>query len=1237
MNKIQIHKLKNILKKSFICLILFVMFFGHCSYAAVSQEDAGNAIGWFARNYCSNHRNDTEYVSNAGAQAYLLERTSGKFQLNGISWISFVAHNSLGLGDSEAYTQFVNLASSNGENISINESFEFVMGVANKTGEELKQEDVEKNVKIGDILVETGGMRAAIYEGGNIAYCANPTDDDSSPLFEISLYPKEESEEERTVFTKYCAIIRITESAAASLDTSKVTSLLEEDHIAEDNQYSKYYGTTKGEYVGSYTFNLLSWIFDTFLGFIEYLFGIIALLFRAPFIGWTNIVENMINDTINNISGIKTTDLPEDANTQTRTIEGDNPSSIDVYISKRINIEDIVYNNVPMLDIDVFDVDYSKYTESGLITIDNDSILLVLRHAIISWYYSIRNLTAIVLLLLLVYLGIRLAIATTGERKANYKKMLVAWTTSFIILFTLHYFMVIVIEVNNIFVDKFKEVNIANTSAVSGGNTALYDTVRTRAYSLKLSEGMPATILYMILVYYLFKFLFVYVKRFFTVSILTLLGPFMAVKYAFESINKGGNNTGAIVAWMSDYALNVFLQAIHAILYTIFMGMAYEFAVSSVSGFLFALFIINYMLKAEELFRRIFNFNGRAGSMENVTANDAGKIRKNTIFAFKAATGAALFFPKLGFGLVKNTSKRIFEPNQNEIDLMDNDNMPNVSNNANQSRSGNNELDGIDIQGNGSGGDGSGGDGNSFENSSERENSNNNSEINSNYDPSNGGVNATNIADFFSTINDDIIQPLTGERSLKLDLLKLSQTDPDRYRQIKNILDKQKKLKREVMKRTLKRGMLPVKALAKAMVGLPMFIVDPEQGFHVLSSANKDFSKINKNNKKYNEKRNRQKNSKRKISGKVGRAVAVSTTVNYWGVTTAEANLDSFNKDLSKIRKNERMINDLREAETLKFEIEGDLEKLDKENDQNENYDDIRAKSIEIALDSVLNGRNLSGAINNYMRKNNLTKLTTQDIEGILREFNLNGIEGEIGKLKKANSDQIRELNEKLASLKSELKSNIEDANEIRQVLNEIKETNDERNKESVKQNVYAGMQKEIAQSGKLSEGMFNQDILGEIVDDYISQTHIKEVSEDDIRSIVSMYNDRVESRDMNVYALREQITKKLSKKVKGKSKSQEVKKNDIIESILDSIAESEIQEPKDTSSKKEGKYNNQETYFGDNASVSKETEKKLKDVSEKIKRLKVLYEKGQIKYKSHIIDMKDFERNIKNKKRTGR
>ena len=331
------------------------------------------------------------------------------------------------------------------------------------------------------------------------------------------------------------------------------------------------------------------------------------------------------------------------------------------------------------------------------------------------------------------------------------------------------------------------------------------------------------------------------------------------------------------------------------------------------------------------------------------------------------------------------------------------------------------------------------------------------------------------------------------------------------------------------------------------------------------------------------------------------------------------------------------MINDLREAETLKFEIEGDLEKLDKENDQNENYDDIRAKSIEIALDSVLNGRNLSGAINNYMRKNNLTKLTTQDIEGILREFNLNGIEGEIGKLKKANSDQIRELNEKLASLKSELKSNIEDANEIRQVLNEIKETNDERNKESVKQNVYAGMQKEIAQSGKLSEGMFNQDILGEIVDDYISQTHIKEVSEDDIRSIVSMYNDRVESRDMNVYALREQITKKLSKKVKGKSKSQEVKKNDIIESILDSIAESEIQEPKDTSSKKEGKYNNQETYFGDNASVSKETEKKLKDVSEKIKRLKVLYEKGQIKYKSHIIDMKDFERNIKNKKRTGR
>ena len=1279
MNKVHIHKLKIILKKAFICLTLFVMFFGHYSYAeesqeyekpVVSQEDAGNAMGWFARNYCSNHRDDTEYGSD-NTQAYLLERISGKFQMNTNGWISFVVHNSLGLGSEDSYTQFVNLASSNGGNISINDSFEFVMGAANKTGEALKQEDVEKFVKIGDILVEKGGTKAAIYEGGNIAYCASPADEDSSPLYEIRLYPKEENEEdddenpvnnneeERTVFTDYCAIIRITEAAANGLDASEVTSLLEEDHIAEDNQYSKYYGTTKGEYVGSYSFNLLAWIFNSFLGFMEYLFGIIALLFRAPFIGWTNIVENLINDTINNISGIKTTDLPEDANTQARTIAGDEPSAMDVYVSKRINIEDIVYDNVPMLDIDVFDVNFSKYTESGLITIDNDSILLVLRHAIISWYYSIRNLAAIVLLLLLVYLGIRLAIATTAERKANYKKLLVAWATSFIILFTLHYFMIIVIEINTILVDKFKEVNISYTSEVSGGNTSLYDTVRTRAYSLKLSEGFPATILYMILVYYLCRFLFVYVKRFFTICILTLLGPFMAIKYAFESINKGGNNTGSIIAWMYDYALNVLLQAIHAILYTIFMGMAFDFAISSVSGFIFALFIINFMLKAEDLFRRIFNFNGRAGSMENVTANDSKKIKGNTIFAAKAATGAALFFPKLGFGLIKNTTKSLLNDNQNEFDIMDNDNI--FYNNENQNGTENGEISLSNTSGDNLayGEDsGSSSGGYSQVDGAYGENENNSLDSNSIDGEEKGKQKRKrpSLSEFIAgvrndlpSINDDIIQPLTGERSLRLDLIRLSQTDPYRYRQIKNILDKQKQLKRQVMKRTLKRGVLPVKALAKAMVGVPMFVVDPHIGFQVLTSAKRDFSKIAKNNKKYNQKRkiklSKPTTKKRKILGKVGRVAALSTTISYFGVNTAAANLDSFNKDLRKIRKNERMINDIREAESLKFEIEGDIEQLDRENVQNESYDDLRARTIEIALDSVLNGRNLNGAINNYMRKNNLTKLSTQDIEGILREFNLDGIESEIGRLKLSNSEQIRELNEKLTTLKSELKSNIEDANEIKQVLQEIKQTNDEKDKASVKKDVYAGVQKEIAQSGNLSEGMFKQDIIGEIVEEYITQTHIREVTEDDIRNIVGMYNDRVESRDMNVYALREQITRKLSKKVKTKpkekskveTKDKEVKKNDVIESILDSIAEGVPQTPKTESGKKGDRYNNQKTVFGNNESVSEETEERLRSVSDKIKRLKVLYEKGQMKYKSRIIDIKDFEKDIKKNKWTGR
>ena len=67
----------------------------------------------------------------------------------------------------------------------------------------------------------------------------------------------------------------------------------------------KYSGLSQGTYAGNGTD--LSWLFDAILGFMDYLIGTIFYIFRAPFVGWANIIEVTINDTINNLSGVEVT------------------------------------------------------------------------------------------------------------------------------------------------------------------------------------------------------------------------------------------------------------------------------------------------------------------------------------------------------------------------------------------------------------------------------------------------------------------------------------------------------------------------------------------------------------------------------------------------------------------------------------------------------------------------------------------------------------------------------------------------------------------------------------------------------------------------------------------------------------------------------------------------------------------------------------------------------------------
>jgi len=69
------------------------------------------------------------------------------------------------------------------------------------------------------------------------------------------------------------------------------------------------------------------------------------------------------------------------------------------------------------------------------------------------YYYIIRNLSIAILLVVLLYIGIRMAISTVASEQAKYKTMLFNWFVSLALVFVLHYIIIITFAVNDTIVN----------------------------------------------------------------------------------------------------------------------------------------------------------------------------------------------------------------------------------------------------------------------------------------------------------------------------------------------------------------------------------------------------------------------------------------------------------------------------------------------------------------------------------------------------------------------------------------------------------------------------------------------------------------------------------------------------------------------------------------------------------------------------------------------------------------
>ncbi len=287
-----------------------------------------------------------------------------------------------------------------------------------------------------------------------------------------------------------------------------------------------------------------------------------------------------------------------------KAVKGDGKK---IELNIKYSIATIVTNKIPMFDINFFGKGRQIKTET------KDDSVSILKPIVQKWYYAFRNLSLVALLSMLVYLGMKIVLSSVAEDKAKYKKLLSSWFTAIVILFSLHYIMAFTLTV----IDEANTAISANI-VTKDGKDALMEEIRAKAEDDKEESvaRMTYTILYVVLIIYILKFSWIYLKRLLHLTFLTIIAPLIAVTYPLDKEKDG--TAQAFNYWTKEYFFNALLQLVHLILYYVLISSAIELVNDN---WVYPIIVIGFMTKAEKLIRKMFGMDkaGDASGLGNFT------------------------------------------------------------------------------------------------------------------------------------------------------------------------------------------------------------------------------------------------------------------------------------------------------------------------------------------------------------------------------------------------------------------------------------------------------------------------------------------------------------------------------------------------------------------------------------------------------------------------------------------
>lgn len=278
------------------------------------------------------------------------------------------------------------------------------------------------------------------------------------------------------------------------------------------------------------------------------------------------------------------------------------------------SIERAVFNRVPLFNINFFNTDatYTVGTGDHTTTIEASASINDIKERVAQMFYVVRLIATGASLVVLIYIGIRMALSTLSDDKAKYKKMLIGWVESVVVLFLLEYIMVAVMMIGESLVNVFYALEMQILDGGTGITTVeetFENTIRsqilTKLFEMSGLNYAMYTIMYLCLLFMQIKYFWTYMKRFLMVGFLIMIAPLITVTYGIDKAGDG--KAQAFAVWMKEFVVNVLIQPLHALIYLVFVLSAGEIAKLSP---IIALAFLMCMGVVERMVKVIFDLRG---------------------------------------------------------------------------------------------------------------------------------------------------------------------------------------------------------------------------------------------------------------------------------------------------------------------------------------------------------------------------------------------------------------------------------------------------------------------------------------------------------------------------------------------------------------------------------------------------------------------------------------------------